>query len=548
VVGPRGSGGRGRRRLPRTACGVGAQPAKIVREATLPPTIIDDGARAAVERRVQIQPGMSAAIATVTVTGPATVTGTATGAASAPAKPRLLPTFPARLDEPCEELTSRASAGPRYTSYPPATVFRAGFGPADAARELAALPLEPIALYAHIPFCSQLCWYCGCNVTATRDRSRGTSYVDLLIRELELVGRTIGRRQAVAELSLGGGSPNFLHTRDMARLIAAIRARFAFEPDAELGIELDPRDTRPVQIDELAAMGFTRLSVGIQDFDPAVQEAIHRVQSVEQTRAVIDRARKAGFRSINGDLVYGLPGQTVERVERTLAAVIDFAPDRIAVFGYAHLPHLRPHQRLVERELAVPGLPERVELLRAVLARLADAGYVRVGLDHFAKADDPLVAAMASGQLGRNFQGYVIQRTSTLLGLGASAISDSGGAYWQNAVDLPTWTAAVEAGELPVVRGVPLDDEDRLRRFVIMRLMCDGRLGFADVEARYPVAFARTFAGELTELETRHADLAVVDRAAGTITATPLGHHLIRNVARVFDRYTPAGASGSPTI
>lgn len=461
---------------------------------------------------------------------------------------RSLPMFPARLDTPSDELVSHAQAGPRYTSYPPATVFRPGFGAAQAAAELATLPADPLALYCHVPFCSQLCWYCGCNVTATRDRSRGAGYVDLLIRELDLVAAAIGRRQAVAELALGGGSPNFLEIHDLARMVAALRERFAFAADAELGIELDPRDTTAPQIDALAGLGFTRLSVGVQDFDPEVQHAIHRVQTVEQTRAVVDRARAQGFRSVNADLVYGLPGQTVARLESTLAEVVAFAPDRIAVFGYAHLPHLRPHQRLVERSLPVPGLPERVELLRAVLDRMADAGYVRIGLDHFARPDDPLVAAMNRGELGRNFQGYVIQRTQALLGCGPSAISDSGGAYWQNAVDLETWTQAVTAGELPVARGVALDADDRLRRHVIMRLMCDGRLGFAEVAERFHLDVAATFADELRQLEDQHGDLAVVDRAAGTITATPLGHHLIRNVARVFDRHTPAGSGGSPTI
>ncbi|HVV84430.1 MAG TPA: oxygen-independent coproporphyrinogen III oxidase [Kofleriaceae bacterium] len=461
---------------------------------------------------------------------------------------RALPMFPARLEEPRDELVSHAQSGPRYTSYPPATQFRTRFAAADAAAELAAMPTAPISLYAHIPFCSQLCWYCGCNVTATRDRSRGTSYVDLLIRELDLVAGALGRRQAVADLSFGGGSPNFLRTEDMGRLVAALRARFDLGADAELGIELDPRDTREAQLDALAALGFTRLSVGIQDFAPEVQEAIHRIQSVEQTAAVIDRARAVGFRSVNADLVYGLPGQTVERLERTLAEVIDFEPDRIAVFGYAHLPHLRPHQQLVERKLPVPDLPARVELLRSVLGRLADAGYVRVGLDHFARPKDPLVKAMESGRLGRNFQGYVIHRSDALLGVGASAISDSGNAYWQNAVDLPTWTEAVEAGRLPVVRGVGLDADDRLRRFVINRLMCEGRLDFADVAAAHGVDVTTRFATELAALERRHGDLAIVDREAGAITATPLGHHLIRNVAKVFDRYTLEGGTGSPTI
>ena len=459
---------------------------------------------------------------------------------------RSLPVFPARLETSCEDVASRAQAGPRYTSYPPATAFAPGFGPAEAAVELAELGDVPVGVYCHIPFCSQLCWYCGCNVTATRDRSRGAEYVDLLIRELDLAVSALGRRQRVAEIALGGGSPNFLAAPDLARLTDALRERFDVLPDAELGLELDPRDTTPTQIDEAAALGYRRLSVGVQDFDPEVQRAIHRTQTVEQTRAVVERARAQGFTSVNCDLVYGLPGQSVERLERTLAEVVALAPDRIAVFGYAHLPHLRPHQKLVERELAVPDLRARVELLRSVLDRLADAGYVRVGLDHFARPGDPLLDALADGRLGRNFQGYVVHRAEALLGFGSSAISDSGGAYWQNHVDLPAWTEAVTAGRLPVARGVRLDADDRLRRAVIMQLMCEGRLAFRDLEAEFGIDPASTFADELATLERDHADLARVDRAAGTLTATPLGHHLIRNVARVFDRHTRGG--GSPTI
>ncbi|HVK78060.1 MAG TPA: oxygen-independent coproporphyrinogen III oxidase [Kofleriaceae bacterium] len=460
----------------------------------------------------------------------------------------MLPAFPARIDEACGDLARLAQAGPRYTSYPPATQFRDRFGAADAEAELAALPAGPISLYGHVPFCSQLCWYCGCNVTATRDRSRGTAYVDRLARELDLVARALGRPAEVVELALGGGSPNFLAIDDLIRLISAIDARFAVARDAELGIELDPRDTTAAQIDALAGLGFTRVSVGVQDFDPAVQAAIHRHQTVAQTRAVVDRARSQGFASVNVDLVYGLPGQTVDRVARTLAEVVAIAPDRVALFGYAHLPHLRPHQQLVERDLPVPDLHQRVELLRTAMDVLADAGYVRVGLDHFARPGDPLIDAAASGRLGRNFQGYVVRRATRLIGVGASAISDTGDAYWQNVVDLPAWNQAIDAGRLPVARGVRLDDDDRLRRFVIMRLMCDGRLDFAEVEARYPIRFATYFAAELAALEADPARLAAVDRAAGTVTATPLGHHLIRNVCVVFDRYARAGVTGSPTI
>jgi oxygen-independent coproporphyrinogen-3 oxidase len=462
---------------------------------------------------------------------------------------RPLPTFPAKLDQPTDVIVDRASAGPRYTSYPPATQFRPSFGPAEAAAALAAIPAgEPLSLYAHVPFCSQLCWYCGCNVTATRDRSRGTGYVDTLIRELDLVAAALGARAPVVELALGGGSPNFLHVADLARVLDAIRARFDLTADAELGIELDPRDTRAEQIDAVAELGFTRLSVGVQDFDPAVQETIHRIQTVAQTRAVVERARLQGFRSINVDLVYGLPGQTPEGVGRTIDEVIALAPDRLAVFGYAHMPHLRPHQKLVERNAPVPDLTARVELLRVVMDRLADAGYVRVGLDHFARPDDPLVAAAATGRLGRNFQGYVVRRASRLLGVGASAISDAGTAYWQDEVDVAEWTRLVEAGTLPVVRGVAVDADDQVRRFIINRLMCDGRLDLADVQTHHGVDVATTYAAELDRLERDHGDLVVVDRARGTLAATPLGHHLIRNICSVFDRYHRDGAGGSPTI
>lgn len=455
---------------------------------------------------------------------------------------KLLATFPPRLDEPCETLAQRASAGPRYTSYPPATQFRAGFGAEDARAELAKLPPgAPISLYTHIPFCSQLCWYCGCNVTATRDRSRGGAYVDVLAKELALIARALNGPHPLTELAFGGGSPNFLATPDLVRMIGTILRHFPLADDAELGIELDPRDTRPDQIDALADLGFSRLSVGVQDFDPSVQETIHRIQSVEQTEAVVTRARARGFRSVNVDMVYGLPGQTIASLERTLDAVIALAPDRLATFGYAHLPHLRPHQRLVERAAPVPGLLVRAELLRTVMARLADAGYVRVGLDHFARPGDPLVEAARTGRLGRNFQGYVVDRGARLIGCGASAITDAGQAYWQNHVDVDDWQRAVEAGELPVARGVRLDADDELRRFVITRLMCEGRVEFADVQARFGVPFAERFAPELRALDH---ELATVEGAA--VVATTLGHHLIRNVCQVFDRYVQPG--GSPTI
>lgn len=456
--------------------------------------------------------------------------------------------FPLRLVETPRVVADHAQAGPRYTSYPPATRFRPDFGSGDARAELAALPRgAPFSLYCHIPFCSQLCWYCGCNVTVTRNRGRGTEYVEQIAREIVLLRDALGERP-VAEIALGGGSPNFLRTDDLVRLIATIYRHFELTDAPELGVELDPRDTRDEQIEALADIGFTRLSVGVQDFDPAVQETIHRIQSVEQTRHVIEHARRSGFSSVNADLVYGLPGQTPETFARTLDAVIAMQPDRIAAFGYAHLPHLRPHQKLIEARSPVPDLLTRATLLDGLLDRLASAGYVRVGLDHFALPDDPLVLAALNGTLHRNFQGYVPHRSDYLIGCGPSAISDSGGAYWQNEVSVDGWWKRIQTDELPVARGVRLSADDQLRRFVIMQLMCDGRIEFADVERRFGIVFDDALGHELACIEDAYGALASVDRRAGAIEATPLGHQLIRNLCRVFDRHTPEGAAGSPTI
>lgn len=443
------------------------------------------------------------------------------------------------------DLASRSKPGPRYTSYPPATCFTDHVGPAAVAAALEALPPGPISLYAHIPFCPSLCWYCGCNVEITRDRARARSYVDRLLAELDLIARHAVR--PVAAVSLGGGSPNFLAPAELARLIEGIDRRMGLAADAELHVELDPRETSLSQVEALGALGFTRLSVGVQDFDPAVQKAIHRIQSLEQTAKLIGAARDAGFRSINCDLIYGLPLQTPETFRSTMERVLLLHPDRMALFGYAHVPHLRPAQLLVAGAGKLPGPIERAELLLGAFEQATAAGYVRIGIDHLALPEDELVRAAIDGTLDRNFQGYVVKKTGALLGIGASAISDLGDLYWQNHAELHTWETSVAAGAMPIARGVSLDPEDEVRRYVITRLMCDGEIRFAEVERRFGIDFGDHFLPELHAL-TRPEHVGLVEMEADRLATTALGTLLVRNVCMVFDTHLPAdmGAPGRP--
>jgi oxygen-independent coproporphyrinogen III oxidase len=454
----------------------------------------------------------------------------------------VLPVLTGRAVSPAE-LARFVESAPRYTSYPPANRFAPAFSAADAASELAAMPRgEPISLYLHIPFCKSLCWYCGCNVVVTRRRERGTDYVRVLGAEMALLGRMLGSGHPAVEMSIGGGSPNFLSPSDLGRVFAAARAELSLASDAEVSVELDPRDTTDDQVSALAHLGVTRISVGVQDFDPAVQRAVHRMQSAAQTAHLLDQLRRRGIHRINLDLVYGLPAQTADSFAATLDQVIALGPHRVALFGYAHLPELRPHQKLVERAGPLPDAGLRAELFALAVDRLSAAGYVALGIDHFALPEDELAQAAAAGRLHRNFQGYVVRRATRLLACGATGISDSGGAYWQNVADLHTWAERIGEGQLPVARGVALTGDDRLRRDVITRLMCDGGVDFADVESRAgrdrQLRFEEHFAPELDRLEGRDfGELVRVDRAARRIDALPLGKFLARNVSRVFDAY-----------
>ena len=433
-------------------------------------------------------------------------------------------------------LAKWSSRGPRYTSYPPATQFAPIAGD-RVKRELQRLGVasDPIALYLHIPFCRSLCAYCGCNVIPTRDASRGDPYVDLLATEMTLVaGRLF--TAPVAEIALGGGSPNFLSPKALRTLMTAVDRYFAVQHDARRSIELDPRTTTSAQIEAYADVGYRSMSMGVEDFAGPVQDAIRRHQSVAQTRWLVDRARAAEFDDINIDMVYGLPRQTETSFAQTLDAVVSLHPDRVALFGYAHLPDKLPHQRIVERAGRVLDSYERATLLLMAIERFAGAGYVHLGLDHFARPDSRLAKAAAEGRMVRTFQGYVEHRADSIIGLGTSAISSTPRMHWQNHAELRQWESAIAAGRLPVERGFLLDEDDRVRGTVINRLMCDGTIDLARLGREYGLDPDVYFAKEIGTLASMKG-LASYDRARHTVDTTELGRLLVRNVCMTFDRY-----------
>jgi oxygen-independent coproporphyrinogen-3 oxidase len=442
-------------------------------------------------------------------------------------------------------LAEYASRGPRYTSYPPATEF-GPLGLGQVQDELTGIGdrSEPFSLYLHVPFCRSLCWYCGCNVIATRDTDRGVAYLEQLTTEMAMLASYV-RRAPVTEIAIGGGSPNFLEPHSLRAMIAAIDHSFAVAPDARRSIELDPRTTTSSQIEVLAAGRFRSLSMGVQDFSEAVQEAIHRHQSKLQTQWLVDRARAAGFDDINVDIVYGLPLQTEASFRRTLDAVVALDPDRIALFGYAHLPSKLPHQRLVERAGRVLDRYERATLLVLAIDELTAAGYLHLGLDHFAKPDSRLARAAAERRMVRTFQGYAEHRADTVLGVGMSAISSTPRMHWQNHAELGPWQRDVTDRILPVERGKLLDADDQVRRAIIGLLMCNGGVELGRVAADHGIDATSYFAREIAEIAGLDA-LATYDAGDRAIRTTPLGRLLVRNVCMVFDRYqrVPGGLPG----
>jgi oxygen-independent coproporphyrinogen III oxidase len=430
-------------------------------------------------------------------------------------------------------------SGPRYTSYPTADRFVEAFGEAELRQWLAKRTIggfsHPLSVYVHLPFCDTVCYYCACNKVATRDKSQSAQYIKYLEKELGLLESSLDGVPSIGQMHWGGGTPTFLSRDEIQALMASIERRFRRESDCECAIEIDPRTTPPGAMAFLAGLGFNRASLGVQDFDPHVQKAVHRIQSEEETRRVAGEARAAGFRSLNVDLIYGLPKQTLNSFDRTLDQVIALDPDRVALYNYAHLPSLfKPQRRIVAADL--PGAETKLQIMSLAIGRLTRAGYLYIGMDHFARPDDELALAQSQGRLQRNFQGYSTRRGSDLIGLGVSAIGSIGPTYYQNEKRLEDYYAELDAGRLPVARGLALTQDDLVRRAVIHGLACHFRLSIESIELSYLVDFQKTFAGEMKDLRRLEAE-GLVELQDDWIVVTPKGRLLVRVVCAVFDRY-----------
>ena len=432
-------------------------------------------------------------------------------------------------------------SGPRYTSYPTADRFVESFPVDDYTRALtqrsvgAAASATPLSLYVHIPFCENLCYYCACNKIITKHHDRAAPYLSYLSREVDLHIAKLGLGQSVSQLHLGGGSPTFLSDDELRELMAMLRRNFSLVPGGEYSIEVDPRTIDASRLDTLAELGFNRLSFGVQDFDPAVQKSVNRVQPAEQVFALVAAARQRNFDSINVDLIYGLPLQSPESFDRTLAQVVELRPERIALYAYAHLPErFKPQRRIETTE--IPNAGAKVAMLARSMAAFMGAGYVYVGMDHFALPTDPLAIAKQQGRLHRNFQGYSTQPDCDLIGLGVSSIGRVGSTYSQNAKTMEEYCDFLDQGRFPVVRGLSLSADDLLRRAVIMAVMCQGLLVFKAIEAAYAIEFRSYFATEMATLE-KLAEQGLVKLNENNIEVTATGWFFVRAVAMVFDRY-----------
>jgi oxygen-independent coproporphyrinogen III oxidase len=429
--------------------------------------------------------------------------------------------------------------GPRYTSYPTALQFNDELTQADyeaKAKESNDSDV-PLSLYVHIPFCHSLCYYCGCNKIVTRNEERVSRYMEMLYKEIEMQSKLFDRKRKVEQLHFGGGTPTYLDKEQLAALMDHLRASFTFdESDAhEFSIEVDPRTVDAERIRELRALGFNRLSLGIQDFHEPVQKAVNRAQTPEEVQALMDSAREVGFGSISFDLIYGLPLQSVETFDKTLDVVIAMKPDRLAVYNYAHLPQRFKGQRMINSD-DIPTPETKLDLLHHTIEKLCDAGFIYIGMDHFALPDDELVLARQNGTLQRNFQGYSTHRQCDMIALGVSGIGSIGNMFAQNSITTLEYEEIIERGELPIVKGLLIDDDDLIRAAVIQDLMCYDSLSFDDFGNEHGIDFREYFAAEIKKLDVLEKDDLIVLSDAG-IEITPRGRLLLRNIAMTFDRY-----------
>jgi oxygen-independent coproporphyrinogen-3 oxidase len=457
----------------------------------------------------------------------------------------------AREPEVTVELLRRYDRpGPRYTSYPTAVEFHAGFDEAAYREHLARAAADrdaPLSLYLHLPFCEERCTFCGCMVIITKKREVAARYLDYLRREIALLAGHLSGRRRVVQYHWGGGTPTYLSVPQIEALQETVARHFDIQPGAEVAIEVDPRVTSFAQLETLRALGFNRLSMGVQDFTPEVQQAVNRVQGEDETRALFERARALGYVSINIDLIYGLPFQTLDSFGRSVDAVVRMRPDRVAVYSFAHVPWIRGNQRRLRPE-DLPSPETKLALFIEARRRFLDGGYQAIGMDHFALPDDELARAAASRTLHRNFMGYTVKPAPDMLGAGVSAIGDVAGAFAQNVKKLSEYYAALDAGRFPVERGYRLSPDDLVRRHVITQLMCNFHLEGEDVSRRFGIDFGSYFGRELSELREGPVADGFLEIDGGRLEVTPRGRLFVRNVCMAFDRYLREKAAGTPVF
>jgi oxygen-independent coproporphyrinogen-3 oxidase len=446
----------------------------------------------------------------------------------------LMPDLLTRFDVP----------GPRYTSYPTADRFVEAFSQADLHQALdlrnqgLGQKNRPLSIYVHIPFCESLCYYCACNKIITKHHEKAEPYLRYLAKEIELYTSSIGMGQTVSQLHLGGGTPTFLSNDELRELMSMLKRSFSFVAGGEYSVEVDPRTVDETRLALLFELGFNRLSFGVQDFDPEVQKAVHRIQPAQQVFDLVASARKLGFESINVDLIYGLPKQTPESFDRTLKQINELRPDRIALYAYAHLPErFKPQRRILAAELPAPS--SKIAMLSRSMDALMNAGYVYVGMDHFALPDDALAVAKRQGRLHRNFQGYSTQPDCDLIGLGISAIGRMGGTYSQNAKTMEEYVDMLDNGQLPIVKGLALSRDDLIRRSWIMAIMCQGHVQYEAFNEAWLIDAKKYFSAEIEQLNSLQAQ-GLVELTDGGLQVTPMGWFFVRGVAMVFDKYLQA--------